>query len=194
MARGALISRFVAASVMGVMVLGGTAFAQPAGEAPSKQPEGAQPRRPRAQFGEGREGRGPSVEGAMKAMGRSLKALKGQIADANKKEENLSLVAAMEMACVNAKGGKPGGPAMKAAKTDAEKQELTAKFRAHLIHLGHALLDLESQVMEGKTDEAKASIEKIEKIRDEGHHLMGLDKEDEKGEKGGKGEKNEKGG
>lgn len=191
MPRLASMTRVMAVSVMGVMVLaGGQAWAQPEGAPPAKQPEGEQPRRGRGP--EGREGRPASVEGSMKAMNRALKALKDQVGDASKKEQNLSLVSTLQVACVTARGGKPGGPKMKAAKTEEAREALLTEYRKHLIGVGHALLELETQILEGKTDAAKASIEKIEKLRDEGHDLLGLNEGDEKGEKAEKPEKPEK--
>lgn len=187
MSRFALTTRVLTVSVLGVMLcVGSAAVSQPAGGPPG----GEQPRRQRGPGGDGREGRGASVEASMKGMSRAFRVLKTQIGDASKKEENLALIGEMERACVAAKSGRPGGAMMKAAKSEAEKAAVLTTFRTHLIAIAHAMLDLETQVMEGKTQEAVASVEKIQKLRVEGHHEMkeeGAD--DDKGERGEKGEK-----
>jgi hypothetical protein len=97
------------------------ALAQPEPQAPPKQeqpgraPEGGrQPGQP-----DGRQGRGggeiTNVESAMKLINRSVRRLKNQIADPEKKEENLKLVGDIERGIVAAKGmglpeRRPGGP------------------------------------------------------------------------------------
>lgn len=192
MSRSALTTRVMAVTVLGVMMFaGGAALAQPEGTPAAKQPSGEQPRRPRGPVGEGREGRGPSVEGAMKGMSRALKSLKAQVGEPGKQEVNLLLVVDLERACLAAKSGIPGGPKMKAAKTEAEKAEIIKTFRSHLILVAHAALELESQLIEGKTAEAKETLVKIQKLQGEGHHALGLDQDDkaDKAEKGEKGEK-----
>ena len=69
------------------------------GGAPAKEPpaqrEGGGQRPPRGEGGPGgaRRGGGPNLEAAMKAMNGSLKALKANVADDSKKDENLKQVA-----------------------------------------------------------------------------------------------------
>lgn len=190
MLRQMSLSRALMVSVVGLTMVAGTAAqAQPA----AKQPEGERPAGPRGPAGEGREGRTPSLGSSMKAMYRAFSALSTQVGDASKKEENLALVGEIQRACINAKANKPGGKVYKNAKTDAEKATLTLQFRTHLITLAHALLELETQILEGKTDDAKATLGKLGKLQEEGHKLLGVgdDEDDKKSDKGehDKGEK-----
>ena len=120
----------IAGAAFGLFV--SAAWAQPTDtppppNAPARQPGDQRPARPEGQPGQegrGREGRGggtgdiTSVNGAMKAINRGFRQLRDQIADPEKKEENLKIVGDIEKAIVAAKSmpvpaerrGGPGGP------------------------------------------------------------------------------------
>jgi soluble cytochrome b562 len=101
------------------------------------------------------------VEQAMKAMNNGYRALKGTVEDASKKADNLTIVTRMQHAAVYAKAHKPhhlkGG--------DAALDD----YRKALIDLTRILLDLESQILEGKTADAKATLTKFHDMEDKGH-------------------------
>jgi hypothetical protein len=97
------VSRIAVVLGVGVCVMGGVIAAQPQPE-PAKQPEGARPDATRGRQGPARGGGElTSVEGAMKLINRSVRRLKQQAGDAEKKEENLRLVGEIERAVVFAK-------------------------------------------------------------------------------------------
>lgn len=137
------------------------------GERPSRGPGGAG----------GREGRGVtdaqvlpgSIRQAMTQMERALSKLKTQAADAAKKDENLKLVSDMQRACLGAKQITPG---RRGQTPDADK---IAIYRRQLIATMQQLLTLETQLMDGKTDDAKKTVDGIADLRDESHGMLGVD-------------------
>ncbi len=161
-------------------VIGGAiTFAQPATspQPVQKQPTEAQPRpaneapqdrpvrpgeRPRpAQPGGGAEMR--SVEGAMKEMGRRLRSLSENIEQADKKDQNLQDLTAFQRAAMVAKGLKPTR-----LKGDDPAKALDG-YRREQIKVIAMSLELETHILDGKTAEAKAMIDKIKAHRDAAH-------------------------
>lgn len=118
--------------------------------------------------------RGPSVEGAMKGMNRALKALKGQIADASKKDENLQLINDMQRGCIAAKGAKFELPKDSKPASPDELAAIAKKFRAEMISLARQLLALEEDIIDGKTDQAKLKLDAIVELRDKEHKEFGV--------------------
>lgn len=155
-----------------------------------KQPEAKPAAKPEAKP-EGREGgagaggggggagrrEGPSVEGAMKGMNRALERLKGQIADAAKKEENLRLINDMQRNCVTAKGLPVPGDLLERAKDDAAKTKLKATYRAELLHLLRALIEIEQAIIDDKTEVAVKGVGELGKLEESGHNAVGLNGE-----------------
>ena len=136
---------------------------KPAGVAPT-QPEGrpVEPTAPPA-------GQRPAVvdsaralEQAMKIMNRSLKNLEANIDKADQKEANLADISQMQSACVGAKRMKP-----KDIKDPSEKGQ-EAYRRSHIALL-KMLIELEEQVLDGKSAEAKATLGKIKAHKDAAH-------------------------
>jgi hypothetical protein len=118
----------------------------------------------------------------MKGMNRALRQLSRQIGDESKKEENLRLINDMERGCVNAKGAKLPEDVLEHAKDEAGKAKMATEFRSDLIKVMRVLLDIETDIADGKTDDAKAKLKEVEKMRDHGHQEMGLkeEKDDQK--------------
>lgn len=160
---------------------GGGAGGQPPARGPGGEGGGGgrQPGGPGGRQGGG----GQSVEGAMKGMDRAIEALKGSIADASKKDDNLRLIGDAERACVGAKNAKPTD-AINAAKDDAAKAAVVAAYRKHLLEVLKTLIVAEEATTDGKTAEAKAAIDKVITIRDSAHKEFKV-KEKEQGEKEG---------
>lgn len=158
------------------------AMQQPA-EKPAEN-QGGQPPRPEERRGPGQEGRqgGPggerrvSVEGSMKAMQRSFEALERQIGDPSKRDENLKLINDAQRGCVQAKGaGIPRDILEKNVFVDAAtKARMGDDYRVHLVATLRKLIDLEEAVAAGKTEEAKAALQAVSKLREEGHNAMGM--------------------
>lgn len=138
-----------------------------------QQPAEGQPTERRGPGGTGGERRA-SVEGSMKAMERSLETLYRQYDDAEKREENLRLVNDAQRGCVQAKGlGVPRGILSK-KDMEADRATLMETYRTDMIATLRRLLDLEEAIAAGKVEAAKAAIEELKRLREQGHHSMGL--------------------
>jgi soluble cytochrome b562 len=140
---------------------------QPAGDAGRR---GGQPGGP---GGPGGQGRPVSVEGSMKSMNRAMRALKTTIGDPGKRDESLRSIWAMEAGAVAAKSGKPD-------HLEGKGDQALDEFRRDQIKLVGMMLEMETAVMDGKTDAATAVLGKIEAFREEAHKRFGV-KDDEGG-------------
>lgn len=191
-------TRLTVSILAAVMMMAAPTLAQPAGDKPANQPtrdgqpqpgqpggpgggRGGQPGGPGGGRGEGRGG-GGSVKGSMGALRDGLKALKENIGAADKKDQNLAAITQMQRAAVNAKNAKPNN-----LKGD-DQAKAQDGFRRAQIQLLSMLIELETQVMDGKTDAAKATVKKIEDFEDKAHDQFVKEKEGEK-EEGGRGGK-----
>lgn len=154
-------------------------FAQPPAERPptSPDPSRAQPGGPRAPQGDPR-----NVEGAMKLVNRSLRTLNRQIDDTSKKAENLKLIGDAQRGAILAKGMEP-------EKSPKEgRDEYLKKFRLGQIELVRMLLELETDVLNDKSADAKALMAKLATFRDKEHKEFDVkDNGDGKGWEGGRG-------
>jgi len=99
----------------------------------------------------------------MKVMGSALKALKASAGDASKKEEALQAVGQLQRGCLASKGIKPD----KLRGTDLAKAQ--DDYRRDQIKLMTMALELETLILDGKTKEASAAVEKIADFRDSSH-------------------------
>ncbi|MSR42168.1 MAG: hypothetical protein EXS10_09765 [Phycisphaerales bacterium] len=180
-----------AATATLLLAAGMPAFAQDAPTAPAKAPsQGAQdgelaPARGGARgqgqgAGGARGGRGenPSMGSSMKSMNRAMKSLKDSIGDASKTAENLQFIGEMERGCILAKNAPLPPGLLVGATDDAAKAKLGSAFRKDMIKLAQALLELELAVMNGKLDDAKSMLEKIEEAREHGHKEFGVEEDD----------------
>lgn len=156
-------SGFVALAALSVVAIAGLSVAQP-----ERPPAGRQP----PQEGGPRRGGGgqvgQSIEQCMKAMNRAFRALRGQIEDGSKKDENLGHIWTMQRNVVQAKSL----PMEKVP--DAEREALTADFRKGQIELMRMLLTLETQVMDGKTEEAARTLTAIHDLEEREHKKFGV--------------------
>lgn len=166
------------------------AIALTAGAAmPEAQPE--QPRQPRPQQpGQpGQPGRpgGPggdrqiqSVGGGMRALNRGVRVLEATIADPAKKEESLAAVWMMQRGCLGAKASKPDD-------LEGDPEKILNQFRHGQIKLMGILLELETAVLDGKSDAAKELLAKAKAHRDASHKALGVKEEEGGGGEGGGG-------
>jgi len=126
-------------------------------------------------------GRQVSVSGAMKTMNRAMHQRQGQISDASKRAENLALINDIERGAVSAKGAPLPDDVMKNGKDDAAKSKMVEDFRRALMKSVRTALDIEDNILAGKSDAAKAGMEELIKQRDAGHTALGVQlDEDEK--------------
>lgn len=146
---------------------------------------------PRGPGGEGRGGRGGggqpmSLEGGMKQMDRGLKGLKKSAFSAESRASDLELIQSLQGGIVAAKGHSGDVPMSKNAKAKfgEDKAAFQMAFRRQLIAALNESIALENAVLDGKANEAKASLAKLEKIGSDGHDLF-KEEEEERGERGG---------
>jgi hypothetical protein len=150
----------------------------PPGErSPERRPEGRPGQEGRQPPGGGGGQRRENVNGVMKSMNRAMKALKGQIADASKKDDCLRLIGEMERACVTAKTAGLPGDVLKTFATNEEKAKMAGAFRTHLIAATRKLLDAEEDIVAGKGDAAKKKLDELIEMRDKAHDLLGIKEE-----------------
>ncbi|MEK6703903.1 MAG: cytochrome b562 [Planctomycetota bacterium] len=160
------------------MLLAGNAPAQPASD-PTKTPTAA----PQPLDGGTRQpGRGPggpggdragSLEGAMKQLGGALKALKEIVDKSDQKDQSLIHVGTMQRACLTAKS--ITSPTLKGDPKDAAKT--LVEFRRAQIKLMGMLLELETQILDGKLDAARESVKKLGEYKESSHDTFEPKKE-----------------
>lgn len=131
--------------------------------------------------GPGGPGPGPggaeaSVNRSMKGMGRALKGLKSQIADASKKSDCLKLVNDFQRGIVSAKGQGLPDDLLEGA-SDVARERRIATYRNELIAALKMSIELEIDIVEGRTDAAGAKIESLAALRDDAHDKVGLKEE-----------------
>lgn len=184
------LATLVAAGTLAVAAApaGTLSFSQPESKPGATQPTqptptGRGPGEPGGRGGPGRAGRpdgqGPSVQAAMKAINRGYRQLGDQIASAAKKDDNLRIIGEMQRATLAAKGQPVPADLLAHAGDDAAKAKLAATFRSELIGALRAMLDLEQDVVDGRTDAAKSKLEALLKVRDHGHTAMGVSEEED---------------
>lgn len=185
MARSVRAARNV---LVGALALGALSFlaaplaaqdSKPAGQptqAQPGQPEGRQPGQPGERRGPGAGGArmgGPqNAEGAMKGMNRALRNLGRALDGTGTADDALKALAEAQASCAQCRMFQP-----EHAKGDAGK---IAEYRKRLIAVSRAMLDMEEQIMAGKTADAKTGLEKLKKMSEEGHEALGVKDENEK--------------
>lgn len=171
-----------AAALIAALALSAATVAQDAPPPPPGGPgaptgrEGAPPREGGPRGARGQQGApGANLESSMKAMNRSVKALKGLLSDPAKKDEALKTVAEAQRACAICKAAPLPAKFTEKAPDAEAKAKIEAEFRGDLRKNLRLLLDLEDAILAGKADEATAILAKIEELRDHAHEEMGVD-------------------
>ena len=102
----------------------------------------------------------------MKAMNKSLRALKKTAADASKKDDNLALISGIKTHLDAAAKLEP-------AKTKdipaAQKAAYLEKYKKEITELEKTYDDLAAAIKDGKADDAKKAIDKIADEKEQGH-------------------------
>ncbi|MBU3684293.1 MAG: hypothetical protein FGM39_09835 [Phycisphaerales bacterium] len=171
-----------AAALIAALALSAATVAQDAPPPPPGGPgtpagrDGAPPREGGPRGGRGQQGAaGANLEASMKAMNRSVKALKGLLSDPAKKDEALKTVSEAQRACAVCKAAPLPAKFTEKAPDAEAKARIEAEFRGDLRKNLRMLLDLEDAILAGKADEAAAILAKIEELRDHAHEEMGVD-------------------
>lgn len=175
---------------LSILTAGGVLMmaAQPGGGAPPAregQPGGREGGQPGGGRGPRMGGADMGVEQGMKMMNGGLKRLKDSIGDASKKAENLETIGQIQRGALASKNGKPQH--LKGGEAALEG------YRKAQIELFRTLLDLESQVIAGETDKAKATFAKLAEAKDAGHEKY-MEEEKEGGRPPARGEQPKKDG
>jgi hypothetical protein len=135
--------------------------------------------------GQGGQGGAPmNLEGAMKQMNASYKALKASAFDAASKAGDLEAVQRLQMSAIGAKGGVGALRMTEAASKQygGDKAAFEAAYRRKMIETAKVAIDLELAILDGKADAAKALVAKLHDLEESGHEVF---KSDEGGERGG---------
>jgi soluble cytochrome b562 len=102
----------------------------------------------------------------MEKIGKALKAINRNVADASQKDANLAKIAEAKTACAASLKYEP-------AKTKeipaAEKAKFVEGFKSSMQDVGKNLDALKAAIEGGKTDDAKAILEKLNSQKKEGH-------------------------
>ena len=102
----------------------------------------------------------------MEKIGKALKAINRNVADAGQKDANLAKIAEAKTACAAALKYEP-------AKTKdvpaAEKAKFVDGYKASMQDVGKNLDALKAAIEGGKTDEAKGILEKLNGQKKDGH-------------------------
>lgn len=174
--RGRFLSLVAGAAlvVAGATVVSGQPQDQPPaqgqpreGQPVEGQPGQRPPRGPRPDGAPGREMM--SVDAGMKAMRQGLRVLRDAAGDPSKKDASLQAVVLMQRGCLAAKASAP-----KHLKQGVSVDE----YRREQIKLMGMLLELESNLLDGKHDQAAAMVDKLAKYRDESHEKFGEGEDD----------------
>ena len=102
----------------------------------------------------------------MKTMNKSLRALKKQVADPAKKDDNLALIATIKKSL-------DASTKLEPAKTKevpaAEKAAYLDKYKAQLTDLGKTYDELEAAIKADKADDVKKALDKLSEQKEKGH-------------------------
>lgn len=108
----------------------------------------------------------------MKALNKSLRTLKRQVADASKKDENVKLIAGIKK---NIETSLTMQPAQTKDIPGAEKTAYLDKYKQQMTELGKMFDELDAAVKAGKGDAASAIFEKLSQAKEKGHKDFGAD-------------------
>jgi hypothetical protein len=120
---------------------------------------------------EGGEHRGPGggenpLHLEMEAMGKSFKALRGQVSDPTKNESSLQLLEDLEKHTLAAKAMTPRGATTR--PTD-ERAKYVADYRTDMANLLRVELEVEEALLDNKNDKAAEAVKTLADMMGEGH-------------------------
>jgi hypothetical protein len=151
-------------------------LAQPTTQ-PDRAPRGSGAPGQRGQRGP-RDGMPQNVEAAMKGANRAMKQLRSQLADSSKRDENLKLIGDMQRNIIIAKN-MPLPRDIKEDVTGDARVKLQADYRSDMIAVVRKLLDIESDVMAGKGDDAAKALDDVQQMRKSAHEKLDVHDDDD---------------
>ena len=102
----------------------------------------------------------------MKTMNKSLRALKKQVADATKKDDNLALIATIKKSL---EASMKLEPAKTKEVPAAEKAAYLDKYKAQMTDLAKTYDELEAAIKADKADDVKKALDKLSEQKEKGH-------------------------
>ena len=102
----------------------------------------------------------------MKSMNKSLRALKKQVADAAKKDDNLALIASIKK---NLDAAAKLEPAKTKEVPAAEKAAYLDKYKGQMADLVKTYDELEAAIKADKADDVKKALDKLADQKEKGH-------------------------
>jgi len=102
----------------------------------------------------------------MEQLDAAMEFLKRSILDAAQDARSLEQVVIAEQACL---ASKQRTPRMAAGLPDAERARFVADYRRGMIALLAGLLELETALLDGDRERARAAWKKLDRMKDEGH-------------------------
>lgn len=118
---------------------------------------------------------GLSLEGSMKLMERSYKAIARSIDDPAKDEQTLKAIAGFQS---GAAASKSFVPHQIEELPEADRAKATAEYRAMLRDVLKTSIELEDAIVAGNRDAAKAALEKLHEMEEKGHHALKVGEHD----------------
>lgn len=115
---------------------------------------------------QGQGARGPSLEGAMKQMERSYKALARQLEDPTKDEQSFRAISMLQAGAATSKGMMPH---IIEDKPEAERPAAMADYRKMMLEVLKTSIEVEDKLVAGDRAGAKAALEKLNKMAEDGH-------------------------
>lgn len=108
----------------------------------------------------------------MKVVNKNLRTLKRQVGEAEKKAENLELLAAIKKSL---DASMKLEPAKTKDQPAAQKAAYLDNYKKQMTDVAKAFDDVEAAVKAGKPDDAKAAFEKLSEMKEKGHKDFGAD-------------------
>lgn len=107
-----------------------------------------------------------SIEGAMKQAERAYKALARQLDDASKDDQSLRAISQFQAGIAVSKGMVPHSIE---DKPEADRPAALAEYRKMMLEVLKTAIDLEEKLVAGDRAAAKAALEKLHELEEQGH-------------------------
>jgi soluble cytochrome b562 len=112
----------------------------------------------------------------MEIISRNIRGLRRQILDPSKKEASLKLIEGMQASAARAK---ELVPAKAKEIAEAEREKFVAAYRARMVELVEGLEKISAEIREGRLEEAKLGLSKLQDLKRRGHEQFSAEPDDE---------------